>query len=244
MAGTIAAVDNTIGVVGGAPHSQIVPVRVLDCQGSGSTSTVAAGIEWASDPAGGAAKVISMSLGGPGADPVLQKAIQDALNRHVLVVSAAGNCGPPGCSDGPSNTQEFPGAYAGTAYPAFHNQGVIAVGALDGTNPANIFRASFSNPNPYVTVAAPGVNIESTVPFSGGPNSSPSGYGFLSGTSMATPHVSAVAALIYERCPNDTPGSSRDAHRERNPGPRPAFRLPVRDGRDAARRRRRVGGLP
>jgi serine protease len=205
VAGTIAAVDNAIGVVGGAPHSTIVPVRVLDCQGSGSTSTVAAGIEWASDPAGGNVKVISMSLGGPGPDPVLQNAIQDALNRHVLVVSAAGNCGDASCQDGPANTQEFPGAYAGAAYPAFHNQGVIAVGALDGTNPANIFRAPFSNSNTYVTVAAPGVNIASTLPFCCASHSNASGYGFLSGTSMATPHVAAVAALIYERCPGDTP---------------------------------------
>jgi subtilisin family serine protease len=136
---------------------------------------------------------------------VLQAAIQDALTRHVLVVSAAGNCGDASCPDGPPNTPEFPGAYAGTAYPAFHNQGVIAVGALDGTNPANIFRASFSNSNSYVTVAAPGVNIDSTLPFSGTSHSSPTGYGMLSGTSMATPHVSAVAALIFERCPNDTP---------------------------------------
>jgi subtilisin family serine protease len=192
VAGTIAAVDNFIGVVGGAPRSQIVPVRVLDCQGSGSTSTVAAGIDWAADPAAGAAKVISMSLGGPGADPVLQNAIQYALSHNVLVVSAAGNS--PGIP-------EYPGAYAGANYPAFNNQGVMAVGALDGSNHI----ASFSNFDAYVTVAAPGVNIESTVPFSGAPNSSSTGYKFLSGTSMATPHASAVAALIFERCPNDTP---------------------------------------
>jgi subtilisin family serine protease len=275
VAGTIAAVDNTIGVIGGAPHSTIVPVRVLDCQGTGSTSTVASGIEWASDPNGGNVKVISMSLGGPGANQVLQTAIQDALNHNVLVVSAAGNCGdvnpdPANCPAG-QNTTEYPGAYADASFPAFHNQGVIAVGALDGgataadghvtstsmtvsavdanftqadvgfpitdslgdipagttinqvtsnstavishpaTNTAgnDVFtyldRAAFSNANQYVTVAAPGVNIESTLPFSGAPHSSPSGYGFLSGTSMATPHVSAVAALIYQRCPNDTP---------------------------------------
>jgi serine protease len=196
VAGTIAAVDNSIGVVGGAPHATIVPVRVLDCQGSGSTSTVANGIEWASDPAGGAAKVINMSLGGPGADPVLQQAIQDALTRNVLVVSAAGNS--PG-------TPEYPGAYAGTLYPAFHNNGVIAVGALNGTNPANIIHASFSNLDSYVSVAAPGVNIESTLPATGATLSNGNPYQPLSGTSMATPHVAAVAALIYQRCPNDTP---------------------------------------
>jgi subtilisin len=196
VAGTIAAVDNSIGVVGGAPHATIVPVRVLDCQGQGSTSTVANGIEWASDPAGGNAKIISMSLGGPGADPVLQQAIQDALSRNVLVVSAAGNS--PGIP-------EYPGAYADPSYLNFHNHGVIAVGALDGTTPASIVKASFSNFDNYVSVAAPGVNIESTIPATGATLSNGSPYQLLSGTSMATPHVSAVAALIYERCPNDTP---------------------------------------
>jgi subtilisin family serine protease len=268
VAGTIAALDNTVGVIGGAPHSTIVPVRVLDCSGSGFDSTVAAGVEWASDPAGGAARVISMSLGGDQPSSVLQQAIQDALSRNVVVVAAAGNCGSGGGCSAPDLPQ-YPGAYAGQ--PGF--QGLLAAGALDGSftsadgtvtssgssnktisapdanftssevgspitdslgdipagtaitavlsgttatisKPATasatndsftyLQRAWFSNSNTYVTVAAPGVNIESTLPFSG-QHSSSTGYGFLSGTSMATPHVSAVAALILERCPNDTP---------------------------------------
>jgi subtilisin family serine protease len=193
-----------VGVVGGAPHSTIVPVRVLDCSGSGTTSTVASGIEWASDPAGGAAKVISLSLSGPGPSSVEAQAIRDALARNVVVVVAAGNCGDASCPDGPPNTAEYPGAFADQA--GFQGEGLLAVGALNGANPANpIRRASFSNSNPYVTVAAPGVNIDSTVPSSGAQITDSTGYRTLSGTSMATPHVSAVAALILQRCPSDTP---------------------------------------
>jgi subtilisin family serine protease len=198
VAGTIAAVDNTIGVVGGAPHATIVPVRVLDCQGAGYTSTVASGIEWASDPVnGGAARVINLSLGGCGDDPVLRQAVLDAISRGVVVVAAAGNGfnGAGGCAF--ANEPEYPGAYAGQ--PGF--AGTIAVGALDGSTG---HRAGFSNNNPYVTVAAPGVSILSTVPFGGTAISNASGYGLLSGTSMATPHVSAVAALVLQRCPADT----------------------------------------
>ena len=199
VAGTIAAVDNTIGVVGGAPHATIVPVRVLDCQGAGYTSTVASGIEWASDAVnGGGAKVINLSLGGCGDDPVLRQSVLDAISRGVVVVAAAGNGfnGAVGCAL--ADEPEYPGAYAGQ--PGF--AGTIAVGALDGSTDR---RASFSNNNPYVTVAAPGVSILSTVPFGGTAISNASGYAFLSGTSMATPHVSAVAALVLQRCPADTP---------------------------------------
>ncbi len=197
VAGTIAAADNTMGVVGGAPHATIVPARVLDCQGSGTTATVASGVEWASDQTanGGRVKVINMSLGGPGDDPALSQAITDALGRGVVVVAAAGNCGQGGAGCTAVDSSEFPGAYAGVS--GFNGNGMIAAGSLDSAD----HRSAFSNNNTYVTVAAPGEHILSTVPFSGTPQIHDlSGYMLLSGTSMAAPHVSAVAALIFQRC--------------------------------------------
>jgi len=123
VAGTIAAKDNAEGVVGGAPHAQIVPVRVLNCTGSGTFGTVAAGILWASDPAQGNARVLNLSLGGenPGGPPtVLVNAVNDAQLRGAILVASAGNCGQgTGCSA--KNAVQYPAALPD----------VIAVGALD-----------------------------------------------------------------------------------------------------------------
>ena len=119
VSGTIAANDNTQGVVGGAPLSWIVPVRVLNCNGSGTTTAVANGITWAADPTKGNADVISLSLGG-GAASVEQTAINYALGKGVTVVAAAGNNGPGG-------SLNYPGAYPGVIAVAAKARGADAV---------------------------------------------------------------------------------------------------------------------
>ncbi len=120
------------------------------------------------------ADVVNLSLGGA-ADAAMQEAVGYAVTHDVLVVAAAGNSG--------SCAPLYPAAYPGA----------IAVAALQtGTNQ----KASFSNFGSYVDLAAPGTSIDSTYPTST--------YTTLSGTSMATPFVSAVAALVESKCPSDT----------------------------------------
>ncbi len=178
VAGTIAAADNETGVVGGAPHSEVVPVRVLNCQGSGSYATVAEGVLWASDqsPSGGRAQVINLSLGGSSPSSTLQTAIDTAVSRGVTVVAAAGNNN--------SSSPLYPAAFPG----------VIAVGRGRLERPR---QASYSNYGTYVAVAAAGTSVWSTL--------RTLNYGYKSGTSMATPHVAAIAALVLQQCPSYTP---------------------------------------
>jgi type VII secretion-associated serine protease mycosin len=138
VAGIIAAqTDNGHGIAGGAPDVRILPVRVLDANGSGNTSNVAAGIIWATDHG---ARVINMSLGG-GASQGMHDAVAYAVAHNVVVVAAAGNNG-----DGAAPV--YPGAY----------DEAIAVAAVD----SNRNRASFSNTGSYVDISAPGVSIVST----------------------------------------------------------------------------------
>lgn len=171
VSGTIAAVtDNAIGVAGVAPLAKVMPVRVLDADGSGYTSDVAEGIAYAADHGAG---VVNLSLGGSSDDPVLRQAVTYAQSRDVLVVAAAGNSRTSG------NATNYP-----AAIPS-----VTAVAATASTN----VDASFSNFGSYVDIAAPGVSIRSTIP--------DSSYASWSGTSMATPHVAAVAALVRSQQP-------------------------------------------
>ena len=178
VAGILGQVDNTIGGIGGAPGVDILPVRVLGADGNGSPTNVAAGIAWA---VANHADVINLSLGA-GSPAGIDDAVNDAVDAGVTVVAAAGNCGDP------TNLQKCGGVNA-LSYPAAL-QNVIAVGAVTTGQNA---RASFSNNNTYVDIAAPGTSIDSTVPISS--------YGTKSGTSMATPFVSAVAALVLGDCP-------------------------------------------
>ncbi|WP_246066930.1 S8 family peptidase [Paenibacillus koleovorans] len=164
VAGVISAlVNNSEGVAGMTWFNKILPVKVLDSTGAGSTYAVAQGIIWATDHG---AKVINMSLGNYAEAKFLHDAVKYAYDRDVVLIAASGN----------DNTDR-PG------YPAAYPE-VFAVAATD----SNKQKASFSNYGDYIDVAAPGVNIASTYPHNQ--------YAALSGTSMASPHVTALAALI------------------------------------------------
>jgi thermitase len=202
VAGIAAAEINGVGGVGGAPNAEIVSARVLNCSGSGSLSNVAQGVVWASTPVsqgGGGAQVINLSLGafgpdGPGtALASLDQVIADAESRGVVVTAAAGNCGLGG--------QDCLGVVNEPLYPAA-NGSVIAVASIDQTSTSS----DFSNSGSYVSIAAPGSGILSACPSSlpaskCAPSAFP-GYSFKDGTSMATPFVSAAAALLSAACPS------------------------------------------
>lgn len=173
VAGTIAAENDGLGMTGVAHDAVIMPVRVLDDQGYGYTVDIAAGIRYAVD---NGADIINLSLGG-GYSNAIATAIQYAAQNNVFVAIASGN-----------GYQSQPGFPANLA-----SQWGIAVGAVNSSNQL----ASFSNdagPTPLDYVVAPGVNIYSTTP-----NNS---YAFYSGTSMATPHVAGVAALMLSANPS------------------------------------------
>lgn len=166
-----AAVNNGEGVAGLSWYNKVMPVKVLDNSGAGTTYSVAEGIIWATDHG---AKVINMSLGNYASAEFLHDAIRYAYDHDVVLIAASGN----------DNTNR-PG------YPAAYPE-VFAVAATDYDGS----KASFSNYGDYIDVAAPGASIASTYPGSQ--------YAALSGTSMASPHVAALAALIRSKNPELT----------------------------------------
>ncbi|MEL7655795.1 MAG: S8 family peptidase [Bacillota bacterium] len=168
VAGTIAATKNNMGVVGVAPEADLLIIKVLDKNGSGEYEWIINGINYAIEQK---ANIISMSLGGSEDIPKLHEAIQKAVNNNILVVCAAGNSG-----DGDDSTTEFD-------YPGAYNE-VISVGSIDLERRSS----DFSNCNNEIDLVAPGEEILST--YLNGT------YATLSGTSMATPHVSGALALI------------------------------------------------
>ena len=159
-----ATVNNLEGVAGMTWYDKVMPIKVLDASGAGTTYSVAQGIIWATDHG---AKVINMSLGNYAQAEFLHDAIRYAFDRDVVLIAASGN----------DNTRQAAG------YPAAYPE-VFAVAATDQQRN----RAPFSNYGNYIDVAAPGVSIASTYP--------DNQYAALSGTSMASPHVAALAALI------------------------------------------------
>lgn len=140
-AGTAAASDNDVGVVGTNPEADLYAIKVMASDGSGSDSDIAAGIEWCAD---NDVDVINMSLGGPEPGPVLKDALEYAYERGVLIVAAAGNAGP----NNPA-----------IDYPAKYDQ-CIAVAATDSRDEV----PQWSSRGETVELAAPGEDIRSTVP--------------------------------------------------------------------------------
>lgn len=178
VAGTIAAITgNNAGVSAIAPDTKILPVKVLGANGSGNMSDAAEGIIWSADHG---AQVINLSLGSTTKVNAVTNAINYARSRGVTVVAAAGNARTSG------NPVSYPAADAG----------VIAVAATDSGDKYG----SYSSAGAYVDVAAPGSSIVSTYPAALG-----SAYRSMSGTSMASPHVAAVAALLKSANPALTP---------------------------------------
>jgi Subtilisin-like serine proteases len=163
VAGTIAALDNDIGVIGVAPNAELYALKALDSHGTGWVSDINAAIDWAIIEN---MDVISMSLGGSANFTSQFEICQAAYDSGIVILAAAGN------------------GYGGNvSYPAAYDS-VIAVSATSLIDSSTYF----SNIGDEIELAAPGANIRSTI--------QDGGYGFKSGTSMATPHVSGVVALL------------------------------------------------
>jgi hypothetical protein len=161
------------GGVGVAQQATVVPVRVLNCDGSGFGSDVLAGLDWIVKTHPGGPAVINLSLGG-GFSQALNSAVENAVSRGFIVVAAAGNSSSDACSVSPAS--------AG---------GVIAVAASTQSDGF----ASFSNFGSCVDTVAPGAGILSAWIGSGGATA------VLSGTSMAAPHVAGMAARFMQASP-------------------------------------------
>ncbi|RJU03310.1 serine protease [Arthrobacter frigidicola] len=173
VAGTVAGA--TYGV---AKAATIIPVRVLDCAGSGYTSQVVAGLDWiVTHHQAGTAAVANLSLGG-GISTTVDAALQGVINDGVTVVAAAGNDAADACGSSPARV------------PA-----ALTIAASDRADA----QASFSNVGACVDLYAPGVGITSAS------HTSSTGTATFNGTSMAAPHAAGAAALLLSRNPALTP---------------------------------------
>lgn len=195
VAGTIAqSTNNGQGVSGVAFGATLMPVKVLDDRGQGSYDAIAQGIIYAADRG---ARVINMSLSGRGGSSALAEAVDYAVRKGALIVAAAGNSG---------GAVEYPAAY-GT---------VLAVGSVG----FNRVRVDYSNFGSQIELMAPGGDTDVDLngdsypdgilqqAFRGG-NVTNFGFYYFEGTSMAAPHVSGVAALLFARNPAATASQVR-----------------------------------
>ena len=175
-AGTIAAAMNGVGVIGVAPEASLYAVKVLDKNATGLFSWSIAGIDWCIQ---NNMHIVSMSLGSESVPTAMELICNAAWSKGLLIVAGAGN------EDG----NPVPPQQSSVDYPAKYSN-VIAVSSVD----SNGVIAPNSGRGPEVDLCAPGVEILSTIP--GGE------YAKMSGTSVACPHVSGVAALAWGAYPS------------------------------------------
>jgi subtilisin family serine protease len=180
------------GTVGGTKYGvakkvTLVAVRVLDCEGGGDTSTLAAGLDWIVENHTDGPAVANLSLSSDGPDSVIEDALQRVIDDGVSVVVAAGNEDENACGHSPAR---LPAA--------------ITVGASTRSDT----RASFSDFGRCVDLYAPGTSITSAV------TGSSTATAVASGTSMASPHVAGAAAMYLQRHPGDTPAQVQTAIRD------------------------------
>ncbi len=178
VAGTIAAIDNSFGVVGVAPRARVHAVKSLDRFGNGFLSDLIEALDWC---VSNGIRVVNMSLGSPEGNESFHEAIKRAYNAGVVLVAAAGNEG------GVGDTVGYPARYPET----------IAVSAIDVESKM----PGFASRGPDVDVLAPGVKILSTWPGNQ--------YRELNGTSMATPHVAGIAAMVLATHKGFTPDQAK-----------------------------------
>ncbi|UCD64969.1 MAG: S8 family serine peptidase [Candidatus Zixiibacteriota bacterium] len=195
---------------GSAPMATIIPVKVLGQSGWGWSSVIARGIEYIGDlkagPLADYPVVINMSLGGPVLDAVEQAAIDYAIAQGVVICASAGNSG--------TNGMGYPGAYepvisaaaSGWIYewePFPNRSWWVNLDVAEPTDPEDFYIASFSSrelSGQDLDIAAPGSWVVGPYQLQSGKTS----YYFLGGTSMASPHVAGVVALMLEKNPTLT----------------------------------------